>query len=227
MTMKNYIRCFLLLFTIQLGYAQDHQLWKGYFSYNEIKGIAQSPTTLFAASENALFSKNLNSNTLKTTNTIDGLSGETITAVYHSADFNKTIIGYENGLMIIINEVDGSMRNVVDMVTNSVAQSLKKINHFTENNGILYISCDFGVVQYNLSTLGFGDTYRIGDLGTEIKVTQTVVFEGYIYAETASGILKGALTNKNLNDYQQWVQVASGGWTNIESFGNVLFAISN
>jgi len=227
MIMKNYIRCFLLLFTVQLGYAQDHQLWKGYFSYNEIKGIAQSPTTFFAASENALFSKNLNSNTLKTTNTIDGLSGETITAIYHSAVFNKTIVGYENGLLVVVNEADGSMRNVVDMVTNSVAQNLKKINHFMENDGILYISCDFGMVQYDLATSGFGDTYRIGDLGAEIKVTQTVVFEGYIYATTARGILKGALTNKNLNDYQQWTQVAAGGWTNIERNGNALFAISN
>ena len=189
--------------------------------------MAQSPTTFFAASENALFSKNLDSNTLKTTNTIDGLSGETITAIYHSAIFNKTIVGYENGLMVVVNEADGSMRNVVDMVTNSVAQNLKKINHFMENDGILYISSDFGMVQYNLATSGFGDTYRIGDFGAEIKVTQTVVFEGYIYAATATGILKGALTNKNLNDYQQWTQVASGGWINIESFGNALFAISN
>lgn len=227
MKMKNQIRIFLLLFTIQLGYAQNHQSWKGYFSYNEIKGMTQSPTAFFAASENALFSKNLNTNTLKTTNTIDGLSGETITAVYHSAAFNKTIIGYENGLMVVINEADGSMLNVVDMVTNSIAQNLKKINHFMENDGILYISCDFGIIQYNLATLGFGDTYRIGDLGTEIKVTQTEVFEGYIYAATANGILKGALANKNLNDYQQWIQVASGGWINIASFGNVLFAISN
>lgn len=96
-----------------------------------------------------------------------------------------------------------------------------------ENEGMLYISCDFGIVQYNLATLGFGDTYRIGDLGKEIKVTQTVVFEGYIYAATATGVLRGDLTNKNLNDYQQWMQIAAGGWTNIASFGNALFALSN
>ena len=225
--MKNQIRFLLLLFTIQLGYAQNHQLWKGYFSYNEIKGMAQSPTAFFAASENALFSKNLNTNTLQTTNTIDGLSGETITAVYHSAAFNKTIVGYENGLMVVINEADGTMQNVVDMVNNNVAQNLKRINHFMENEGMLYISCDFGIVQYNIATSGFGDTYRIGDLGREIKVSQSVVFEGYIYAATESGILRGALNNKNLNDYQQWIQIAAGGFTNVASFRNALFAISN
>ena len=202
-------------------------MWKGYFSYKEIKDISQSPTAFFAAAENALFSKNLATNTLKTTNTIDGLSGQSITAMYHSATFNKTIIGYENGLIIIINEADGSMLNIVDVITNGVNQNLKKINHFMENNGIIYVSCDFGVVQYNLSTLGFGDTYRIGDLGTEIKISQTAIFNGYIYAATANGIRRAALANPNLNDYNQWTQVISGGFSGIESFGTELIASAN
>jgi hypothetical protein len=46
-------------------------LWQGYFSYNEIKDVSVS-TTYFAASENALFSKNTTDNQIKTTNTIDG-----------------------------------------------------------------------------------------------------------------------------------------------------------
>jgi hypothetical protein len=44
----------------------------GYFSYNEIKDVSVSTTTIFAASENALFSKNTTDNQIKTTNTIDG-----------------------------------------------------------------------------------------------------------------------------------------------------------
>ena len=34
----------------------------------------------------------LTTNSIKTTNTIDGLSGQTITSMYHSTVFNKTII---------------------------------------------------------------------------------------------------------------------------------------
>jgi hypothetical protein len=202
-------------------------MWKGYFSYKEIKDISQSPTAFFAAAENALFSKNLATNTLKTTNTIDGLSGQSITAMYHSATFNKTIIGYENGLIIIINEADGSMINIVDIITNGVNQNLKKINHFMENNGIIYVSCDFGIVQYNLATSGFGDTYRIGDLGSEIKTYQTAIHNGYIYAATANGIRRAALANPNLNDYNQCTQVISGSFSGIETFGTELIATSN
>jgi hypothetical protein len=43
------------------------------------------PPLFFAASENALFSKNTTDNQIKTTNTIDGLSGQTISSLYYSA----------------------------------------------------------------------------------------------------------------------------------------------
>jgi hypothetical protein len=42
-----------------------------------------------------------------------------------------------------------------------------KVNHFMEFDGIVYVSCDFGIVQFNL--VCFGDTYFIGDAGTEIS----------------------------------------------------------
>lgn len=225
--MKKYYIPFLLLFTIHIGYAQDNQSWKGYFSYNEIKDVSQSPAVFFAASENALFSNNLSANELNTTNTIDGLSGETITTIHHSPTYNKTLVGYQNGLMVIINEADGSMLNVVDIITNGVTQNLKKINHFMEKDGIVYVSCDFGIVQYNLAASGFGDTYRIGDFGTEIKVTQTAIFDGYLYASTSSGIRRATITNPNLNDYNQWTQIAGGEWLSIETSGNALLAISS
>ena len=225
--MKKQFLLFIFFCSLSGGYSQNNPLWKGYFCYNEIKDLAQSQNLLIAAAENALFTKNLSTNTLKTTNTIDGLSGKTITAIYYSSTFNKTIIGYENGLMIIVNEKDGSMLNVVDIIKNSVSESLKGINHFMEKDGVLYVSCNFGIVQYKLATLGFGDTYRIGDLGAEIKVTQTAVSSGYIYATTVNGIRRALLTNPNLNDYSQWEQIEGGDWSSIESFGNELMAISS
>ncbi|MEY3499219.1 MAG: hypothetical protein RL308_888 [Bacteroidota bacterium] len=225
--MKYFCALIITLLSIQIGYTQNSQLWKGYFSYKEIKGISQSPTVFYAAAENAIFSKNLTTNTLKTSNTIDGLSGQTITAIYHSPTFNKTIVGYENGLMTIINETDGTMLNVVDIITNGVNQNLKRINHFMENGGIIYVSCDFGIVQYNLATLGFGDTYRIGDLGTEMKISQTAVFNGFIYAATPNGIRRATITNPNLNDYSQWSVIQGGGFLGIEAFGTELIAAAN
>jgi hypothetical protein len=145
----------LLIFFTQNSFAQENLSWQGYFSYTEIKDLSASTTQVFAASENALFSKNLTTNVVKTTNTIDGLSGQTISALYYSAASNKTLVGYENGLIIAINETDGTLLNIVDII-NKQPPNIKKINHFMEIGGTAYVSCDLGL---------FNSTWRLCNLG--------------------------------------------------------------
>jgi ligand-binding sensor domain-containing protein len=224
--MKKNGLIFLLLLMMQMTFAQNNFSWQGYFSYNEIKDVSASANAIFAASENALFSINTRSNQINTTNTVDGLSGQTISSLYYSSDLNKSIVGYENGLFIVINEADGSMLNVVDIINKQLPASLKKLNHFMEYEGILYISCDFGIVQFNLKTMLFGDTYFIGDNGAEIVISQTAVYNEFLYAATSRGIRRALITNKNLNDFAQWEQVSFGSWSSIEVFGTELIAIN-
>ncbi|KAB1156022.1 type IX secretion system anionic LPS delivery protein PorZ [Flavobacterium luteum] len=224
--MKKHCLFFFFLWAIQFSFSQNSALWKGYFSYNEIKDLSQSSDKLFAASENALFYKNSISGEISTTNTVDGLSAQTISSIYHSPNFKKTLVGYENGLMTVINEKDNSILNVVDIINKALPSNIKRINHFMEHNGIVYISCDFGIVQFNLSTLQFGDTYFIGDSGSQISVTQTTVFNDKIYASTlTNGIRSAEISNPNLNDYNQWVLIVSGNWSSIETFHSELIAI--
>lgn len=225
--MKNTFFYVLFLILFQFSQAQNKLSWQGYFSFNEIKDISESSTSVFAASENALFSKNVATNVLKTTTTVDGLSGQTISAVYYSEAFKKTIIGYENGLMILVNETDGSILKVVDIINKQLPANLKKINHLMEYNGLVYVSCDFGIVQFNLNTSKFGDTYFIGDNGAEISVKQTVLFNGFIFAATSSGIRRADITNGNLIDYNQWIVVNSGSWSSVETLDTELIAIND
>lgn len=224
--MKKYL-VLLLLSGFHFCFAQQNQNWKGYFSYNQIKDVSESSSKIYAAAENALFTKNVSTNSIETINTVNGLSGQTISAIYHSDTFNKTIVGYENGLMIVINNIDGSMLYVVDIINKNIPANIKKINHFMEYNGIVYISCDFGIVQYKLATLEFGDTYFIGPTGEEIKIYQTTIYNGDIYAVTvANGIKKASLSNPNLNDFAQWQVFNPGYWTGITTFNNQLVAMN-
>jgi len=211
---------------MQITFAQSNLTWQGYFSYTQIKAVSESPKNIFAASENALFTKDSSTNIIKTTTTIDGLSGETITSLYYSPTFNKTIIGYENGLLTVKNEKDGSILKVVDIINKNLRGDVKRINNFMEYQGIIYVSTDFGIVQFNLATSKFGDTYFIGDNGAEIKVSQTAIHNGFIYAATANGIRKGDITNPNLIDYKQWQVTASGNWFGITSLGTDLYAVN-
>jgi streptogramin lyase len=225
--MKFFSVAFLSLFLVQITFGQNNPSWKGYFSYNDIKDISQAPTQFFAASENALFSKSSTTDEIITTNTVDGLSGQTISCIYHSPTFNRTLIGYENGLLIVINETDGSIRKRVDIINYQIPANIKKINHFTEHEGIAYLSCDFGIVQFNLSTLLFGDTYFIGNNGAEIRVNQTAVLNGFIYAScNANGIRRANLSSANLINFAEWIEINPGSWNGIAQVANELVAIN-
>nr|WP_294927670.1 T9SS type A sorting domain-containing protein [uncultured Flavobacterium sp.] len=225
--MKKSFLYILFLIILQNSFSQSKLSWQGYFSYNEIKDVSVIGTTIIAASENALFSKNPLTNSIKTTTTIDGLSGQTISSIYYSEVSKKTLVGYQNGLMIVINEKDGSMLKIVDIINKQLPSSIKKINHFMEYNGLVYVSCDFGIVQFNLATSQFGDTYFIGDAGAEISVKQTAFFNGFIYAATSSGIRRANSTSTSLVDYNQWSVVNSGDWSSIEALDSELIAINS
>ncbi|WP_298151520.1 T9SS type A sorting domain-containing protein [Flavobacterium sp.] len=226
--MKYFFILISAVFFSYTGFCQENQLWKGYFSYTSIKDLATSPNRIYAGSENSIFSKNLATNEIKTTNTIDGLPSESISSIYHSNAFSKTLIGYQNGLIIVINDADDAILKVVDIINKQIPPNIKKVNHFMEYEGVLYISCDFGVVQYNLNTLQFGDTYFIGNNGEETVVSQTAVFDGKIYAATADiGIRSADITNPNLNDFSQWSTAAAGSWVGVETFGSNLIGATS
>ena len=226
--MKNYVLVLIALLATGFGFSQQADSgWKGYFSYTEIKDLTQSPTRFYAASENALFSKDVNSNVIKTINTIDGLSAQVISAVFHSPTSNRILVGYENGLINVVNP-DGSIVKVVDIINKQLPPNVKRVNHFSEHEGIIYISGDFGISQYNPTNLQFGDTYYIGTGPAEIIVRQTAVSDGFIYAATANfGIKRASVSNPNLIDASQWTTVVDGSWAAVELFGDELIACTS
>ncbi len=225
--MKRFFGIYIFLFAYTL-FAQGGQQWVGHFSYNNIQDMTQSADRVYAAAESAMFSKSLITNELKTITSVDGLKPETITAVHYSAEFNRTLVGSANGLLIVINS-DNTFVNKIDIVEEATVQAAKKkINHIYEYQGKAYISCDFGIAVFNIASLEFGDTYYLGPNGAEIPVLQSTVFNGYLYTATATeGIRRGLLTNPNLNDYNQWQEIYGGGWTGIATFSDNLFGTSD
>lgn len=227
--MKHFLPLFLLFFCIDLN-AQGNQQWGSYFSYTNVVDITQSSSRFFAAGESAMFAQNTVSGELKTITSIDGLKGEGITAIYHSSEYNRTLVGNSNGLLLVMN-ANGSIisrRGIVEETT--VLATKKKINSFYENNGLAYICTDFGIVVFNLATLEFGDTYYLGPNGAEIPVKQTTIHNGSIYAATYDGygIRKGRLSNPNLNDYSQWETIFNGYyWDGILNYEGNLIAMTN
>ena len=227
---KQITPIFLLFLTLS-SHAQDFSaLWQGYFSYHHIKDVVIGNGKAYVASENAVFTYDLSSNDIETITTIEGLSGQTITAIGYSDVYELLLIGYENGLIEIVSGLESKILSVVDIVEKQTMPSnLKRINHFNVISDVVYVSTDFGISVYDLQGLEFGDSYLIGNGGSQIGVKQTTVFNGAIYAACGAnnGLKKAELSNPNLIDYQQWQTLSGGSFVAVESIGDHLYAVNN
>lgn len=225
---KRFFHSFFLLFSIIL-YSQDYSdLWEGHFSYLDIKDVSSDGNMIYAASGNSIFTFDSETNQLETITTINGLSGETISTIYYSQDYELLLIGYENGLIEIVSKTSSKILSVIDILNKgTIPATKKKINHFYEDDGVVYISTDYGISVYNLSRLEFGDSYYIGFGSSQIKVNQTTVFGNFIYAACGNnGALKKAVkTNPNLIDYTQWHTINYGDFLSISNISENLYAV--
>lgn len=222
----RFLSAFLLLISF-FSYSQNYEdRWVGHFSYISVKDISESNNKLYVAAENAVFIYDLNTQGIKTLSTIQGLSGDFITSIHYYADRQLMIIGYENGMIDIYKEEENKVLKVVDIVEKqTIPPDRKRINNFHEYKGKLYISTNYGISVYDLNRLEFGDTYFIGDLGSQVEVVQTVVLGPHIFAATVSSGLKRAdVEDRNLIDYQNWTTIVTGGFRAMEKLGGELYA---
>jgi hypothetical protein len=226
---KKLIVFLICLFPIS-SIGQDFSaLWTGYFSYYNIKQVSQSSTKIYAASENAIFVIDVATNEIKELNTVNGLSGETISTIYYSEVYQLLVIGYENGLIEIVFDNNDTILTVVGILDKiTIPSSNKKINHFYGFGNKIYIATNYGISVYNLERLEFGDTYFIGGGGSQIAVNQTTVFGDYIYAACSggNGILKAQVSSPNLIDYNTWQTVTTGDFMAVETVENNLYTVN-
>jgi len=187
--LKNIIILIFIWVYTPSNWAQDFTSdWVGHFSYNQVRDVVEGNGNIYGASENAVFIFSTLNGTITTLSTVNGLSGNTISAIHFSESFNTLLIGYENGIMDVVVGNNSNIITVIDIFNRpAISPDSKRINHFNEFNGFAYISTGFGITLYDLARLEFDDTYFIGDNGGQINVTQTAVQEEFIYASSTEG----------------------------------------
>lgn len=227
---KTVFKFSLFFFSLSLNLsAQDFStLWQAHFSYNDIVDVVSGSDKIYAAAQNAVFEYDTLTGEIKTITTVEGLSGEQITTILYSEEFQYLVIGYETGLIEVYSETDNSVLSVVDILDKeNITPDNKSINHFYEYGGLVYISTDYGISVYDLARLEFGDTYYIGGGGSQIIVNQVTILNDEIFAACSSGngLKKADLNNPNLIDFSQWQTVISGNFLKINTVGNLAYAI--
>ena len=225
--MKQSVYIFVFFLSHVLFAQPNNQLWKGYFSYNEIVDVTGGTGKILAATQNAVFTQITASSETDLYNSITGFKPESITALHYSETTHKIYAGNANGLLLVI-QPDGSVTTKVDIFYYvPVAPNKKKINDLYEHNGRIYLATDYGISVVDASTLEFISTYFIGTAGEETAVLQTTVLGNEIYAVTRDfGIRKAIVSNPNLFDFNQWQTFTTGTWTGIVTFFGQIVAMN-
>lgn len=224
--MRKIVASFLFVLNFSV-YAQIDfsDSWEDFFSYNNVKDFVKVDNVLYALSDNAIFTYDITSQQTQKLSSVQGLSGETTTAIHYSSATEKIVIGYENGLIEVVDS-EGNITISSDIVNfNQLGE--KSVNHIYEHNGTLYLSTSFAIIEYDIHNLEFGDTFFIGNNSTEVKVNEIVVFNNRIYAATDQGIFHADANNSNLIDFNNWTQITSGNnlFKSIVIFNNRIFTI--
>ena len=221
------IRLLLIVFFVSTTImAQDFsEDWTAHFSYNQTIGITSGNDNVYVASENAVFVYNTLDGTTSNLTTVTGLSGNLISSIYYSENFDTLFVGYENGVIDVIVGNTSDVLTVVDIFNKpAIPPDRKRINHFEEYNGFVYIATGFGISLYDVGGLEFDDSYFIGNNGGLLDIGSTAVQEPYIYAATTDGGLRRALVaNDNLIDFNNWETTRGGNFEKIVLFDDNLY----
>ena len=225
--MKKIFSLYILLFSLVISAQTDYSAsWEDFYSYNNVKDFTKVDTIIYALTDNAIFTYDVLSGEINKISSIQGLSGETTSAIYYNETFKRVVIGYENGLVEVIDD-DGSITISSDIV-NFNQSGEKSINHISEFNNKLYLSTPFAVVVYDIENLEFGDTYFIGNNSSSVKINETIISNNVIYAATEEGVFKADITSNLLIDFNNWQQLFNGrDFKGVTTFKNDLYVIEN
>lgn len=203
--------------------------WEEYYSYFHITDLDYGNGRIYAATENAVFTTQIGNDIQKKITTLDGLSGEQISALHYSEAYNTLLIGYENGLIQLYNLSEETTKTFIDIIDKSTIPPNKKhINDFFEIGNKAYIATNYGISVFNLTQKEFGDTYYIGNNGDQLAVNAVTLFNNQIFAATqGAGIRYTNINNPNIIDYTEWHQIDQGDYADIFTFQNQLFALNN
>jgi len=180
--------------------------WNTHFAYNSVSQIAQSENKIYAISNGALFSVDKQDGNTEFYSKLSGLNDATVSRIEYDPIDKQLLIIYDNGNIDILNS--GGITNLPDFFNKQISAS-KAVNQIQFYQNKAYLSCNFGIIVLNMLKKEVADTYYIGPNASEVKVLNTTVNNGIIYALTSSTVFNASENDPHLVNYAYW-SVTSG-----------------
>ena len=174
--------------------------WQSFPAYSSGISVTQDADNVYYASTNGLFSVRKADRFLEFFSKVDGLSDVGIKFIKYQAARDVLVVIYENSNIDLV--YNDRIINIRDILTNNQIVGSKGINdvYTSGSTPLIYLSCDFGLVEFNLETAKFGFT-----LFTGTRVTSYEEFQDDLYISTDEGIRKfTAGGNELVSNFGAW-----------------------
>jgi len=156
--------------------------WRAHLPYSSGITVTQDDDKVYYGSTSGLLSIDKDSLDVQFFSKVEGLSDVGISLIKYQKAQDVLIVIYTNSNIDLVFK-DGVI-NIDDILTNNTIVGSKRINNvFVDNSSVVYFSCDFGLVEFNLNSTKFGFT-----MFTPIPVYDFAKFEEAYWIATHDGI---------------------------------------
>ncbi|HEX6891650.1 MAG TPA: hypothetical protein VF141_13165, partial [Chryseolinea sp.] len=200
--------------------------WRTHLSYHHISSVAFGDRMTFASGNLGVMLMDQRDNSVSTYSKINGLNGTSVSHIDYD-DLNKQLlVTYTDGRFDVVTEESEIVG--FDPTKNSTVVGSKKINHAFINDGIAYLSTDYGVIVFDMNRMFVKETWRgLGNAGQTLMVFQSAILGDSIFLATGKGVIAGALKD-NLQDFNSWKRFDSGELNgpvhHVANFNNTIYS---
>ena len=178
--------------------------WRSYLPFSIGKSVSLGNNKVYYGTESGLLTLDRSNDEVSFFTKEDGLSEVDIKLVRFNSNPEALVIVYENSNIDLI--FDGEVINKNNIFRNNSILGSKEINQvYTDGGPIVYLACDFGLVELDLETQKFGFT-----LFTNDAVTGFTKFQNQFYISTLGGVYKyDPAESKLIQDLDSWTKLGA------------------
>ena len=174
--------------------------WQTHYAYTNVTQIALGKDRAWGLSDGSLFSVDKVSEAVEIWTKERGIWSTGIWMIGYDDESETLLVIYPTGEMDLIR--DGKVSHLSDFAYKDMTAS-KRANNLTFAAGRAYLSCEFGIVSFDMRKHEFVDLYYIGPEAAEVNVEDVVIQGDSIFAFAGDKLYK-ASAKTNVVDYRCW-----------------------
>lgn len=178
--------------------------WRDHLPMRSVLSLASTAESIIAGSAYGYYTYQFETKEISTKTKSNGLSQVGLKLVSKHPVDDLLLVAYQNADLDLLQ--GDQVRNLPDLMKANVQED-KSINHVSWSGDDALLSLNLGIVVVNTNKAEIKNTYRFGLNGSPIKVFQTAITNGFVYAATAQGLYRADLSSPALNDFRNWLQI--------------------